>query len=84
MLIDKVIAYEAGELNEDETLDLFQQLVDTGMIRGLQGHYGRTAQAIIDAGLITLPTRPSESKVGTYCECGAAYDEAFGGYACAR
>ena len=50
--IERIIDYEVGELNEEETIELFQDLVDSGMVWGLQGHYGRTATAMIDAGLI--------------------------------
>ncbi len=31
MSIDGIIAYEMGELDDDETIQLFQTLVDTGM-----------------------------------------------------
>jgi hypothetical protein len=47
-----IIAHEMGELDEPDTLELFQYLVDTGMAWTLQGHYGRAAQALIDAGHI--------------------------------
>lgn len=50
--IDQIIAYESGELDEKGTLELFQNLVDSGLAWKLQGHYGRTAQALLDAGLI--------------------------------
>ena len=42
--------YEAGLLNLDEMVELFQDLIDNGMAWRLQGHYGRTAQDLIDAG----------------------------------
>lgn len=50
--IDTIIRYEAGDLDEEETLDLFSQLIRTGMAWTLQGHYGRTAKSLIDAGAI--------------------------------
>lgn len=51
MPIDQIIAYENGELNEEETIKLFQSLIDNGMAWRLQGHYGRTAAALIEEGL---------------------------------
>lgn len=56
-LVDRIIAYETGELGEEETVGLFQELVDSGQAWTLQGHYGRTAQALIEAGLVTHPHR---------------------------
>ena len=50
--IDKIIAYEQGELDEEETLELFQALVDNGMAWTLQGSYGRTAMSLLEVGLI--------------------------------
>lgn len=49
--IDKIIAYEQGELGETETIELFQELIDNGMAWKLQGHYGRTAMYLIENGL---------------------------------
>ena len=51
-MTDQIIAYEQGELGEDEILELFQQLVDSGVAWKLQGHYGRTAASLIERGLI--------------------------------
>jgi len=53
-----IIEYEGGTLSEESTLTLFQALVDNGMAWTLQGHYGRTAQALINAGLIQPRGRP--------------------------
>lgn len=48
----RLIAFESGALREDQILDLFQDLVDTGMAWKLQGTYGRTALALIESGHI--------------------------------
>jgi hypothetical protein len=50
--IEKIIAYESGELGEDDTIQLFQELVDSGLAWQLQGHYGRTANFLIENGLV--------------------------------
>lgn len=53
-LFDSIIAYEKGELDEEETLALYQNLVDTGLAWKLQGSYGRTAMQLASNGLIHL------------------------------
>jgi hypothetical protein len=45
-----IMAYEAGELDEAGAIELFQHLINNGHAWSLQGHYGRTAQALIEAG----------------------------------
>lgn len=49
-MINQVIAYEQGELDEEGIIDLFQELINSGMAWEMQGSYGRTAKALIDAG----------------------------------
>ena len=41
--------------SEDQYLQAWQTLVDTGLAWRLQGWFGRTAQQLIDNGLIDLP-----------------------------
>ena len=48
--VEMIMDYEAGELELDDTLTLFQELIDTGLALRLQGHYGRTAQRLIEDG----------------------------------
>lgn len=51
-MVDKIMAWESGEMTDEEIIEFFQELVDTGMAWELQGMYGRAAQALIDAGYI--------------------------------
>jgi hypothetical protein len=53
--VDAIIAFECGELDEDGVIELFQHLVDNGHAWSLQGSYGRTAKALIEAGYVSLP-----------------------------
>jgi len=49
--INKIIKYESGEMDQEETISFFQELIDTGHAWRLQGHYGRTALRLIEYGL---------------------------------
>lgn len=53
MSIDKIIAYENGELDGQDTLDLFAGLIESGQAWSLQGSYGRAARNLIDNGWIS-------------------------------
>lgn len=43
------------EGTEEEILEAWQYLVDTGLAWNLQGWFGRTASDLIDAGIINQP-----------------------------
>ena len=49
----EIIAYESGELDLEGVLNLFSKLVKNGHAWRLQGHYGRTAAALIENDLLT-------------------------------
>lgn len=51
-MLDKIMAYESGEMDEQDTVGFFQELVDSGLAWQLQGSYGRTAERLIGAGLV--------------------------------
>jgi len=61
-LTSNIIAYETGQLDKKGIIKLFQHLVDTGQAWHLQGHYGRTANALINAGYVV----PSRKKTKDY------------------
>lgn len=52
-LVDKFVRFENDEMEDDETIDFFQYLVDTGMVWRLQGSYGRMAQYLIEIGVVS-------------------------------
>lgn len=54
-LVDELIAYEEGQMTQDEEITLFQHLIDTGACWQLEGHYHRVGATLIEAGLIQPP-----------------------------
>lgn len=53
-IMNQLIQYEQNRLTIEETKQLFQKLVDTGLAWKLQGHYGRRAEAMLEEGMICL------------------------------
>jgi len=51
--LNRMIAWETGALSDEATIQLFQELIDSGEVWELQGCYGRFAQALIDDGYCT-------------------------------
>ena len=60
-LVDQLIAYEEGQLTEDEKIAFFEHLVQTGTCWQLQGHYQRVAATLLEAGLISSPVHTEAS-----------------------
>lgn len=52
-LTTRIIEFETGEATEEQVIELFQYLVDSGLAWTLQGSYGRIAQALLEEGIIT-------------------------------
>ena len=53
-IVDKMVAYEGGEMNEEEVVEFFQELLDRRLINSLQGSYQRTAALLLELGHIDL------------------------------
>lgn len=52
-----LIAFEDGNLDDEGTLSLFQDLVNSGLAWNLQESYGTLADRMIQEGLITAPAQ---------------------------
>lgn len=50
-IMDQVIDYEMGSMDLGAVIEFSQRLIDSGLAWQLQGHYGHTAQALINQGL---------------------------------
>ena len=57
---DYIFKWEIGELTQDDTIRLFQYLIDEGHAWSLQGFYGRTAEDLIEGGYCTLSYKETE------------------------
>lgn len=51
-MFEKVMRYEDGLMDREETIDFFQELVDSGEAWSLQGSYGRMAEMLIKSGFV--------------------------------
>lgn len=56
MNITKLIAFESGELSDEEVIKFFQEIINSGVVWQLQGSYGRFAVSLIENGHCTGKT----------------------------
>jgi hypothetical protein len=54
------------DATEEEQIELYQELVNTGQAWRLEGHVGRTADALLEAGEIALGTEGHRDYWGNY------------------
>ncbi|HEY5989232.1 MAG TPA: hypothetical protein VIV12_23060 [Streptosporangiaceae bacterium] len=53
MDVSRISAFEQGELSDDDTLDLFADLIRTGAIWRMQAAYRHCAADLIEQGLVS-------------------------------
>lgn len=61
-IVDQIVKFENGEMSEDETIEFFQVLADTGIVWQLQGMYQRCLRDFVDAGLVKLKKGENDGK----------------------
>lgn len=62
-MVDAIIRYETGELNLEETVQMFAYLIKTGTAWRLQGSYGRAAHQLIVDGVISRDGEINEERL---------------------
>ena len=61
-IVGQIMAFEQGELDNEEVYSLFQFLLDSGMIHSLQGSYQRMAEDLLLAGVIEMPQHRNQER----------------------
>jgi hypothetical protein len=66
MDISEIVDYENGDQDEDETVQMFQSMINDGSVWGLQEYYGRTAMGFLESGKCILGEISSQDYWGNY------------------
>jgi hypothetical protein len=64
--VTDIVDFESGELDEEQTAEFFQKIIDDGSVWRLQGSYGRTAMDLLRAGLCVLGEKGHRDYWGNY------------------
>ncbi len=65
-IVDAIIDYENGEQDEEESIAMFQEAINSGLAWKLQGSYGRQAMALIESGDCILGETGHRDYYGNY------------------
>jgi hypothetical protein len=63
---DMLIAYEEGELSSEETVAMYQAMIDDGTVWKFPGCYGRTASELLASGYCMLGLVGHRDAYGNY------------------
>ncbi len=63
-MVTMMMDFENGDLDEHQTIDLFQQIIDSGTVWHLQGFYGRMASELIRNGFCQLSEQSHQDAYG--------------------
>ncbi len=64
--VDNIIDFENGEQEQDETIAMFQRMINDGTAWRMQGSYGRQAMALIESGQCILGEVGHRDYYGNY------------------
>ena len=64
--VDYIMEYECGNISDVDMIHLFASLIENGMAWTLQGHYGRTANALIEQDWINNEGVINKEKLNEY------------------
>ena len=74
-MVTQMMDFENGDLNEQQTIELFQQLIDSGTVWHLQGFYGRMASELIRNGYCQLSEESQQDAYGNTVPSRSEADE---------
>jgi len=64
--VNLLLAYQNGELDEDQEVEMFQGLINSGLAWRLEGAVGRQAMRLIEAGRCMLGEEGHRDYYGNY------------------